>query len=160
LNKTGILTESIVCTAILDVDASATKTTVIERLLHELAAAGHVSAADVPSLLQAVLRREEAATTAIGNGVALPHGKHPAVPRPVGVLGLCRPAVNFASIDGRPTDIIVLLLAPPSRPGVDERRSSHFAGALLRLLRDERFRGSVRQARSAHDLAALLAGQG
>ena len=130
-NRPDPTARPILCTAILDVDACDTKGMVIQRLLQELVRAGHVSEADLPGLLQAVLHREAMASTAIGQGVAVPHVKSPAVKQAVGVLGLCRTAVNFDSIDGRPTDIVLLLLAPPTRPGMDEVRPSRRSGELL-----------------------------
>lgn len=150
------LADTIVCTTILDLSASTGKVVVVERLLSELARAGHVSAADIPSLLDAVMRRERQASTAIGGGVAVPHTKHAAVTRVVGILGLCRNPVNFDSIDGRPTDIIILLLAPPSRPELYGHQSSRGSGALIRLLADEKFRTRLRQASTAEDITDLL----
>lgn len=150
------LADTIVCAAILEISPSAGKAEVVERLLLELARGGHVFAADVPALLEAVLRRESLASTAIGSGVAVPHAKHAAVTRVIGALGVCRSPVNFDSIDGRPTDIVALLLAPPDRPGLPERRASRDSGALMRLLADDGFRAKLRQARSAQGLTDLL----
>jgi len=79
---------------------SKTKSEAIAELVNLLAANKEIG--DAKKVLDSVLERESTRTTGIGNGVAVPHTKHPAVTRAIGVLGLCRNAVNFDSIDGRP----------------------------------------------------------
>lgn len=72
---------------------------------------------DRSGALQTVLRREAAATTGIGKGVAIPHGKHESVPRLVCALGISREGIEFDALDGEPVHLVVLLLASIDEPG-------------------------------------------
>src|SRR5579862_8714747 len=107
----------IIChTAILDGGPAVGKADLVARLATLLADAGHVPHADVPAITAAVLRRERLGSTGIGRGVAVPHARHAAVARPLGVLAVCRPPVWFDAIDAEPVDILALVLTPPDRP--------------------------------------------
>src|SRR4051794_2756548 len=104
-------------TAILQCGPTLGKADLVGRLLTLMAEAGHVPHADVPSIQAAVLRRERLGSTGIGRGLAVPHARHPAVDRPLGILGVCRPPVNFDSLNAESVDIVALILSPPDRPG-------------------------------------------
>lgn len=145
----------VVATAILDGGREAGRAAVVEALVGRLAEAGHVPAAAVNDIRDAVLRREALGSTGIGRGVAAPHARSPAVPRPLGVLAACREPVDFDALDGEPVDLVVLLLAPPDRGG---RGPGRPAGGLFRLLVDDGFCGRARRAAAADDLAALVRG--
>jgi PTS system nitrogen regulatory IIA component len=69
----------------------------------------------VPSVeLQAALAEREAlAPTALGHGIAIPHGVHPGLRRVVAVLGRSRAGLDFAAPDGEPVRLFVALLRPP-----------------------------------------------
>src|SRR4051794_33077882 len=79
-----------------------TKAEIIEHLLIRLADEGQFSRTSVPALLQAVLSRESLGTTAIGDGVAMPHAKSRIVGQRLCTLALCRPEVEASSLDGLP----------------------------------------------------------
>ena len=70
------LTDFIVSTIILNGGPSVDKASVVQQMLMQLAADGHVTTAEVPAVLDAVMRRESLASTGIGQGVAVPHAKH------------------------------------------------------------------------------------
>ncbi len=91
---------------------------VIEMLLERLADSGHVRREDLLAVSDAVMRRESLGTTGIGAGVAVPHARTRSVTQMVGIVGLCRPAIDFQSLDGELADIVILLLAPPPPPNV------------------------------------------
>src|SRR5450432_2941896 len=80
--------------------------------------AGRVDGVD-PEVLRKVLEeRELLASTAIGDGIAIPHGKMDSVGRLVGALGRARKGIEFESIDGQPTHLVFMLVAPASSTGV------------------------------------------
>ena len=122
----------------------------------KLAEDGHIPPAGVPARLAEAMRRESLGSTGIGQGVAIPHAKHAAVPRLFGIVGLCRAPMNFDSIDGVPADIIALLLAPRDSPTIDRRRASNVSEKLLRRFCDGEFRERIRQAESAAEITELL----
>ena len=64
-----------------------------------------------------LVEREQLASTAIGEGVAIPHGKLAAVGEIVACLGRARAGVDFDSMDGQPTYLFFVLVAPESSTG-------------------------------------------
>jgi nitrogen PTS system EIIA component len=95
-----------------------------------------VAAADKQKLLQALARRaasilgvlaehvlaelqkrEELGSTGVGGGVALPHARFPQVRKPTGMLVRLRKPIDFDAVDGKPVDIVFLLLLPESPDG-------------------------------------------
>ncbi len=96
--------------------------------------------------------RERLGSTAIGGGVAIPHGKLPGLTRLAGcVLRLETPA-NFEAFDDEPVDIVVALLAP------DTGSAEHLRvlARLSRMLRDPRQRAALRATPDAETLRQTL----
>jgi PTS system nitrogen regulatory IIA component len=88
-------------------------------ILEELAAymSAHHSRIDRAALAKVLIEREQLASTAIGEGVAIPHGKLGAVGEIVACLGRARGGVEFDSMDGQPTYLFFVLVAPESSTG-------------------------------------------
>jgi PTS system fructose-specific IIA component/PTS system nitrogen regulatory IIA component len=87
-------------------------------LIEELARRGDVSPQQVDSLLEAILKREELGSTAIGRGVALPHAKSAAIDRVLGIIGRSKRPIRWSSQpNSQPVTAVYLLLTPKSRPG-------------------------------------------
>src|SRR6185437_14649271 len=91
-------------TAILDGGPSVAKAELVGHLLTLLAESGHIPVESVPELRDAVMRRELLRSTGIGRGLAIPHARYAGVTRPLGILSVCRPPVEFDSLDGEPVD--------------------------------------------------------
>src|SRR5580698_6920654 len=74
-------------------------------LLEELAAymADHHTKIDRAGLARVLIEREQLASTAIGEGVAIPHGKLGTVGEIIACLGRAPGGVDFDSMDGQPT---------------------------------------------------------
>jgi len=130
---------------------------VIGELLDHLVAAGRVPAAARDQVAAAVHRREGSQTTGVGGGVAIPHGVSDAVEEVAAVLGVHRTGVDFASVDGDPVQLVILLVVPPNRFQVHIRTLAGIA----RLLNDPRLRRDVIAAQDAAAIVdVLLAGEG
>ena len=88
------------------------------RLLWQLAQRAQF-AVGLPAELIAneLLKREELGSTGVGHGVAIPHTRLQALKRPFGFLARLRPVVDFAAIDGKPVDLVFLLLLPTDAGG-------------------------------------------
>ncbi len=73
------------------------------------------SGADREELLQLLLARETAGTTAIGNGIAIPHARCPMV-LPVGepLVSVCylEHPIDFGAADGKRVDTLFVLMTP------------------------------------------------
>jgi len=94
------------------------------------------SAIEPQALCRVLEERELLASTAIGDGIAIPHGKVDAIDRLVGVLGRSVPGLAFDSIDGKPTHIVFMLVAPSNSAGAHLKALAR----LSRLFRDATFR--------------------
>lgn len=102
----------------------------------------------------AVLLRERLSGTGVGDGVAIPHALIPGIKQPVGVFARLEPAQDFGALDGRPADLIFLLLAPAERGG-DHLKA---LARVSRFLRRADMREKLRGARGGDELYALIAG--
>jgi|SRR3954451_5703035 PTS system nitrogen regulatory IIA component len=122
---------------------SDTKSGVLAELAQHLAS--HMSGVDAESLKRVLEERELLASTAIGDGIAIPHGKLDAVGRLVGTLGRARAGIEFESIDGKPTHLVFMLVAPASSTGVHLKALAR----LSRLFRDADFRDRLMAAPDA-----------
>jgi PTS system nitrogen regulatory IIA component len=67
---------------------------------------------DAKELLGLLLERENLGTTAMGDGIAIPHARLESLDRLLGGFGRSRAGIDFDSIDGKPTHLFFLLVAP------------------------------------------------
>lgn len=94
---------------------STDKEETIEELVDLLVRAGKIS--DSEAALKAVRDREDKQTTAIGNGVAVPHGKDNSIAALTCAVGISPKGIDFDGIDSQPVHAVFLLLARPDNPG-------------------------------------------
>ena len=90
---------------------------------------------DAEGLLEVLREREELQSTGIGDGVAIPHGKLPGLERLLASFARS-PGVDFAAIDGQPTQLFFLLVVPEHSGGQHLKALARIS----RFLRDESFR--------------------
>jgi len=105
-------------------------------LCAQQSAANGQSAIEPKVLCRVLEERELLASTAIGDGIAIPHGKLDTIERLVGVLGRSLPGLAFDSIDGKPTHLVFMLVAPSNSAGAHLKALAR----LSRLFRDASFR--------------------
>ncbi len=122
------------------------KTAAITELVDALADAGRVTCRD--TVLQAVLNREETASTGIGKGLAVPHGKCNGCSELVMALGKPATPLDFESKDGQPVEIVVLLASPPDKTGPHIQALARIS----RLMLMDSFRQAVAAAETAEEL--------
>jgi PTS system nitrogen regulatory IIA component len=91
---------------------------------------------DAQTLQRVLQEREQLASTAIGDGIAIPHGKLDTLDRLVGALGRSVTGLDCNSIDGKPTHLLFMLVAPTNSAGVHLKALAR----LSRLFRDAAFR--------------------
>jgi PTS system nitrogen regulatory IIA component len=127
-----------------------TKSGVLAELARHLAARVH--GVDAMALLKVLEDRELLASTAIGDGIAIPHGKMDAVGRLIGALGRARRGIEFESIDGKPTHLVFMLVAPASSTGVHLKALAR----LSRVFRDPDFRERLMAASDASDMYQVI----
>jgi len=123
-----------------------TKPEVLAELADALVAA--IPALDRAELYAMLVEREKLGTTAMGDSIAIPHARIESLDRVLAVFGLSRTGVDFDSLDGQPTQLFFLLVAP-GREG-----SAHLLllARLSRLLGVESFRAHLRGVKSTDEL--------
>ena len=109
-------------------------------------------AVDAEQLRRVLEERELLASTAIGDGIAIPHGKLDSIGQLAGVLGRSRAGLEFDSIDGRPTYLVFMLVAPVSSTGVHLKALAR----LSRLFRDPDFRTRLLAAPTRDDMYQVI----
>ncbi|UCC38911.1 MAG: PTS sugar transporter subunit IIA [Candidatus Aminicenantes bacterium] len=70
-------------------------------------------------LYEKLLQREELGSTAIGEGVAIPHCKIKGVKDSIVMLAISKEGVNFQSTDGKPSHVFFLVVSSPDNPSVN-----------------------------------------
>jgi PTS system nitrogen regulatory IIA component len=70
-------------------------------------------------LYEKILQREELGSTAIGEGVAIPHCKMKGVKNPIILLAISKKNVDFKSLDGNPSNIFFLVVSSPDNPSLN-----------------------------------------
>jgi PTS system nitrogen regulatory IIA component len=122
-----------------DIKASK-KEEVIKELVDALLAAGEFEKRHRNKIIDALMSRESLGSTAIGQGVAIPHAKSDSIEKLVAAFGLSKKGVDFDSLDGEPAHIFFLLLAPQDSAGPHLKALARIS----RLLKDKYFRDSLR----------------
>lgn len=110
---------------------------------------------DKNRVLQVLLEREQISTTAIGEGVAIPHGRIAGVERVLGVFARSVEGVDFASMDGGRSHLFFLLIAPENA-AADHLKA---LARISRLLKDEAFRRRLMQGKTSQELYQIIAAE-
>ncbi len=136
----------------ISVDFEATtKEGVIKELLGMLAKAGAIR--NEAQLFKILMDREALGSTGIGQGVGIPHGKTDSLRRLVGALGISKTGVDFDSLDGEPTHIFFLLIAPEDSAGPHLKALAKISC----LLKDKFFREKLMKAKTKKEAIDIIA---
>lgn len=100
-----------------------------------------------------VLEREDLASTALGEGVAIPHARLDVGSAPAIAIGRHLAGIDFGAGDERPVRIFVLVIWEPAQAGLFNRL---FAG-LVSKLADSYFRNRLMEECTAEDIVRALA---
>lgn len=119
---------------------SAKKEDVIKELVDALIAAGDVEKNHRNKVIEFLMERESLGSTAIGQGIAIPHAKCDCVTKLVGAFGLSKKGVDFDSLDGEPVYMFFLLLAPQDSAGPHLKALARIS----RIFKDKYFRENLR----------------
>ena len=105
-------------------------------------------------VLEGLNEREQLGSTGFGQGVAIPHAKIDGLEQIYGLFVRLGDPVEYKAIDGRPVDLVFLLLSPPDA-GAEHLKA---LAAISRVTRDVATLERLRGARSRDALAAVLMG--
>ena len=124
-----------------------------KQALQELAAhAAELTGQNERAVLEVLMQREKLGSTAVGYGVAIPHGKLPKLDAMFGLFARLARPVDFEALDGQPVDLIFLLLAPEAA-GADHLKA---LARVARLLREPQTASKLRESEDATALYAVL----
>ncbi|MDD3375397.1 MAG: PTS sugar transporter subunit IIA [Candidatus Omnitrophica bacterium] len=130
-----------------------TKKEVVQELIGLLVDADVVDKKNKGKIFDVIIAREELGSTAIGQGVAIPHAKFDGINKLVASLGISKEGVEFDSLDGEPAHIFFLLIAPVDSAGPHLKALARIS----RLLKDKFFRDSLKSADSTKAVLKLIA---
>jgi nitrogen PTS system EIIA component len=120
-----------------------------KQALQELAQrAAKLTGVDAREILDTLLQRERLGSTGVGRGIAIPHGRVPALHKIVTIFARLDGAIDFEALDDEPVDLIFLLLAP-EHAGADHLK------ALARISRLLREPSSIEKLKASKDRAAI-----
>jgi fructose-specific phosphotransferase system IIA component len=128
------------------------KEDVIKELVDALINAGEIEKRNRNKLFDALMARESLGSTAIGQGVAIPHAKSDCVEKLVAAFGISKKGVDFDSLDGEPAYIFFLLLAPQDSAGPHLKALARIS----RLLKDKYFRDSLRTSEDDKSIIKII----
>lgn len=103
---------------------------------------------DAETVVGALSAREKLGSTGVGDGIAVPHARIPGLKRFFGLFARLARSIDFAAVDGKPVDLVFLLLIPDGAEG------AHL-GLLAAVSRQLRNREIARMLRAAGDKDAL-----
>lgn len=123
---------------------------------HALREVAELLAGDGPdhaAIVEALTTRERLASTGVGSGVAIPHGRVEGVDGVRVAVVTCPEGVDFAAVDGEPVHILIGILAPQRHP------TEHLKvlARVSRLLRQDDTRDRLRRAETPAELVRVLA---
>lgn len=107
---------------------------------------------DKQVVLDALLAREELGSTALGNGIAIPHGKLAGLKGVIAAFIKLDEPVDFDAVDDQPVDLAMMLLAPVGA-GADHLKA---LARVARLLRTDSLVDDVRRSSDPERIHALL----
>ena len=116
--------------------------------------AGQRLGLDPAAIIAALNEREQLGSTGFGQGVAIPHAKIDGLSQIYALFARLGELVDYKAIDGRPVDLVCLLLSPPGA-GAEHLKA---LAAISRVTRDAATLERLRGARSRDALAAVLMG--
>jgi PTS system nitrogen regulatory IIA component len=129
---------------------SQTKEGVLRELVHALAKVEKQVNED--RVIEILLEREGLGSTGIGEGVAIPHGKSKEVKKILASFGRSLRGMDFQSLDGKPTHLFFLLIAPENSAGMHLKALAQIS----RLMKDLAFRQRLLEAQTADEIYTIF----
>ncbi len=109
----------------------------------------------VEELLQVLLERERLGSTGIGEGIAIPHGRLKKLKEFLVCFGRSLKGVDFDSIDGKPTQLFFLVMAPENSAVENLKLLSR----IVALLKEPSFKKRLIGAQSQRELFQILSAE-
>lgn len=146
MRLTDVLREGLIQTSL----SGSSRDDCIKELIDKLASSNTIK--NDKTIFDAVLEREKIMTTGVGNGIAIPHCKHPDSPEFAVCLGIHQKGVDFQAIDKKIVKIIFLLVGPENNPGLHIKLLSRIS----RLMSNEELRQQLLSCENDEDAVNLI----
>lgn len=143
------LTDLVSPEAVLCAVKASSKKQAVQEIAHRAADAYGLQ---TRAVCEGLLAREKLGSTAMGNGVAIPHARIAGLGQIVGLFARLERPVDFEAADGQGVDLLFTLLAPVEA-GADHLRA---LAKVSRLMRDPGVRAKLRETDGADALYALV----
>lgn len=130
--------------------APKSKAEAIDMLVDLQVKGGNIS--DRETYKQGILAREEKGSTAVGEGIAIPHAKSSAVTAPSLAAMTVPGGVDYEALDDEPSDVLFMIAAPDTNADVHLEVLSR----LMTLLMDEDFRANLLSAKDTDKFLAVI----
>ena len=105
------------------------------------------------TVMDVLLDRERLGSTGIGDNIAIPHGKLPQLSQLRLCFGRSRAGVDFDSMDGKPSHLFFMLLAPVNSAGLHLKALAKIS----RMLMSQPFRDHLMEADGGEEIYRLIA---
>lgn len=130
--------------------SSKTKPDVIDEMVDLVNASGNLN--DKQEYKEAILAREELSTTAVGEGIAIPHAKTKAVKKACLAAGITKEGIDYEAFDGSLSNLFFMIAAP------DGANNTHLEvlSRLSTILMDADFKNSLIDSKSVDEFLALI----
>jgi len=102
-------------------------------------------------ILSCLINREKLGSTAIGHGVALPHGRLENITNPIGAFIHLEKAIDFEANDNQPVDLFFVLLVPQTT----EKETQQYLEILAEVAEKFRIKEFRQQLRTAKDIKLI-----
>lgn len=130
--------------------APKSKAEAIDMLVDLQVKGGNIS--DRETYKQGILAREEKGSTAVGEGIAIPHAKSSAVTAPSLAAMTVPGGVDYEALDDEPSDVLFMIAAPDTEADVHLEVLSR----LMTLLMDEDFRAKLLSAKDTDEFLSVI----
>lgn len=104
------------------------------------------------ALVLALIEREKLGSTAIGNGVAVPHAKIDDIKQTVLAFGRSIDGVDFNSLDGEKTHLFFMLISPKEDIGAHLK----VLAKISHLIKDRFMVGLFKKAKSKKEILSII----
>lgn len=135
---------------IIVVDKIEDKFAMIEKMVDQALRRGTIMTRE--PILHKIREREELESTGVVEGIAIPHARTEAVKDLLVVIGIIKEGLDFNSLDGKPVNIVFLIVAP------EEAKSKYIQvlARISRMCRQEDFRNALLNSSSPSEVMSLL----
>lgn len=135
---------------IILIDKVKDKFTLIERMVDQALNKGVIMTRE--PILHKIREREELESTGVVEGIAIPHARTEAVKDLLVVVAVVKDGVDFDSLDGKPVQIVFLIVAPEEA----KRKYIKVLARISRMCRQEDFRAALMDSNSTAEVISVL----